>query len=141
MESSQREHEREKYRKMLVVFGIVIPVALLHFVTGPGYTGPFPAFVNGYLIDILLPLAVYFLLVFPELQFPVLQRWYVKSMLVFAIGAGVEIAQFFGVPIFGQTFDPVDFVMYATGALLAAVLDTAIFPRLFPFWARQPVRS
>jgi hypothetical protein len=136
MESSQTEHKRESRRKYLVVFGIVIPVALLHFVTGPGYKGPFPVFVNGYMIDILLPTAAYFLLVFLEPQVPLLRRWYAKSALVFAFGAGVEIAQFFGLPVLGRTFDPLDFAMYGAGVLLAAVLDTLVFPRLFSFWAR-----
>ena len=137
MPSSQQELRRGRLRKILVVFGIVIPVALLHFVTGPGYTGPFPVFVNGYLIDILLPLTAYFLLVFIEPQIPLLRRWYVKSALVFAIGAGIEMAQFFGLPLLGRTFDPLDFAMYGAGVLLAAVFDTVVFPRLFPFWARQ----
>ena len=36
-----------------VVVGICLVVGLLHFVAGPGYDGPWPGFVRGYLIDIL----------------------------------------------------------------------------------------
>jgi hypothetical protein len=136
MGTGQVKLRQARQRTFLVVFGIEVPVALLHFVTGPGYRGPYPAFVNGYLIDIVLPMAVYFLLILPESQFSLLRRWYVKSMLVFAVGAGVEVAQFFGLPLLGSAFDPLDFVMYAAGVLTAAVLDTQAFPRLFPFWAR-----
>jgi hypothetical protein len=138
MQPNQQELRRERQRKYLVVFGIMIPVASLHFVTGPGYKGPFPVFVNGYMIDIFLPMAAYFLLVFLEPRFPPLRRWYIKSALVFAFGVGVEIAQFFGLPLLGRTFDPLDFVMYGAGVLLAALLDSAVFPRLFSFWARHP---
>jgi hypothetical protein len=119
-------------RKKVMVVCLVVPIALLHFFTGSAYRGPCPAFVNGYLLDILVPFAFYFLLVLPE--HPLLQRWPVKAGLVFAAGASVEIAQFFGAPILGRTFDPLDFVMYALGIGLAAVLDSVLFPRVFGFW-------
>ena len=119
--------------KKILAVSVNLTVALLHFVTGSDYTGPYPEFVNGYLIDILLPFALYFLLFLTE--FSVLRSWIVKSILVFGIGAFVEVAQYFGVPILGRTFDPMDFVMYGFGVLLAALLDTTVFPRVFSFWA------
>ena len=42
-------------RKVIVVF-IAVVVGRLHFLTGPRYRAPFPAFVNGYMIDILTPI-------------------------------------------------------------------------------------
>ena len=121
--------------KKVVGVSMVIPIALLHFFTGSNYRGPYPGFVNGYLLDILLPFAFYFLLCLNE--FSLLRSWMVKSSLVFAVGASVEIAQFYGVPIFGRTFDPLDFVMYGIGVLSAAILDTTVFPRILEFWAPQ----
>ena len=121
--------------KKVVVVSVVIPIALLHFFTGSNYRGPYPGFVNGYLLDILLPFAFYFLLCLNE--FSLLRSWIVKSSLVFAVGASVEIAQFYGVLIFGRTFDPLDFVMYGIGVLSAAILDTTVFPRILEFWAPQ----
>jgi hypothetical protein len=115
-----------------VVVTIIIPVALLHFVTGKNYTGPFPHFVNGYLIDILLPFSLYFLLILPD--FKLAKSWILKCVIVFAIGCIVEILQYFGMPIFGQTFDPLDFVAYASGVILAAIFDLFLFPRIIPFW-------
>ncbi len=44
-------------RVKTLVVAVALAVGLLHFVTGPNYHGPFRVFVNGYLIDILLPLA------------------------------------------------------------------------------------
>jgi len=125
--------------KKVVVVSMVIPIALLHFFTGSNYRGPYPGFVNGYLLDILLPFAFYFLLCLNE--FSLLRSWIVKSSLVFAVGASVEIAQFYGVPIFGRTFDPLDFVMYGIGVLSAAILDTTVLPRILEFWTPQARES
>ena len=124
--------KRPTISKKIVVLSIVIPTALLHFLTGSNYRGPYPAFVNWYLIDILLPMSFYFLLCLAEL--PLLRSWVVKSVLVFGAASSVEVAQFFGVPIFGRTYDPVDFCMYGAGVILAAILDTTVFPRAFEFW-------
>jgi hypothetical protein len=118
--------------KRVVIVSLVIPIALLHFFTGSNYRGPYPGFVNGYLLDILVPFAFYFLLCLNE--FSLLRSWIVKSILVFGAASLVEIAQFFGVPLFGQTSDPVDFIMYGIGVILAVVLDTTVFPRIFEFW-------
>jgi hypothetical protein len=126
-------------RKKIVIVSVVIPIALLHFLTGSNYRGPYPGFVNGYLLDILLPLALYLLLCLSG--FSLLRSWAVKGILVFGVGAVVEIAQFFGVPIFGRTFDPLDFVMYGTGVILAAILDTTVFPRVFRSWAPEANES
>ena len=118
--------------KKVVIVSMVVPIALLHFFTGSNYRGPYPRFVNGYLLDILVPFAFYFLLCLNE--FSLLRSWIVKSILVFGAASSVEIAQFFGVPIFGRTFDPVDFIMYGIGLILAVVLDATVFPRIFEFW-------
>jgi hypothetical protein len=107
----------------------MILVASLHFVTGPHYKGPFPHFVNGYLIDLLLPFALYFLLCMYE-KF-ILKYWLVRCGAIFLLGATIETAQYFGVPIFGSTFDPLDYVAYALGVLLAAFLDQIVIPKYF----------
>jgi hypothetical protein len=117
----------------VVIVVINVTIALLHFVTGSDYRGPFPEFVNGYLLDILIPFGFYFLLSLSEV--PPLRSWVVRSLVMFAVGSCVEIAQFFGVPLFGRTFDPLDFAMYGLGAGLAPVFDLVVFPRIFRFWA------
>ena len=124
-------HNRKNLRKAVVV-GLVIPVAMLHFLTGSNYNGPYPEFVNGYLLDILVPFSFYFLMCLVE--FSLLRRWIVRSILLFGVAASVEIAQFFGMPLLGRTFDPVDFIMYGTGIISAVILDTIVFPRIFGFW-------
>lgn len=133
---------KRQRQKSLVATGVAVPVGLLHFVTGPGYGGPFPEFVNSYLIDILLPFAFYFLLCPQDVVVAFLRPWYVKALPVFALGLSVEIAQFYGVPILGRTFDPWDIAMYGIGVLAAALLDAVVLPRVLSFWRpAQPERE
>jgi hypothetical protein len=107
-------------RKVIVVF-IAAVVGLLHFLTGPRYRGPFPAFVNGYMIDILLPFAMY--LVLGVAKQTILRSGIARGVFVFAIGAVTETLQYFGVPIFGRTFDLLDYLMFGVGIGLAAVFE------------------
>lgn len=127
------EASKQPFAKKAVIVGIQLLVALLHFVTGSSYRGPYPAFVNGYLIDILLPFALYFLLSLVEHR--VVARWYIRCLLVFGVGSVVELMQYAGAPVLGSTFDPLDFLMYGVGVGLAAIFDTLLFPRIFRFWS------
>jgi hypothetical protein len=115
-------------QKHLVV-GTAVLVALLHFPIGPGYSGPWKPFVTGYLMDILLPFAMYLLL--GTVRIGALQPpWWIRASLVFAVGAISEILQFFGVPIFGRTFDPLDFAAFAAGLVAALAFEKLILSRL-----------
>ena len=114
-------------RKAIVVL-IALVVGLLHFVTGPEYSGPFPSFVNGYLIDILLPFAMYLLLGVAGLPF--LRSGLARGALVFAIGAVAETLQYFGVPVFGQTFDLLDYLMFGFGIGLAVLFERLVLSRI-----------
>ena len=115
-------------RRVIVVF-IAVLVGLLHFLTGPGYGGPFPVLVNGYMIDILLPFAMYLVLGIANQS--ILRSGIARGGFVFAIGATTETLQYFGVPIFGRTFDPLDYLMFGIGVGLAAVFERAALSR-FP---------
>ena len=119
-----------KHKKSLVSVSVIIPVALLHFFTGSAYRGPCPALVNGYLLDIRVPFAFYFLLCPQDAVFRFLRPWYVKGLPVFVIASSVEAAQWYSIPLFGRTFDPLDIVMYGMGVTLAAGIDTRVFPRI-----------
>ena len=128
-----------KTLKSVVVIAIMIPIALLHFVTGSHYTGPFPLFVNGYLIDILLPFGIYFLLCLNDNV--ILNSWIVKGLIVFMAAFFVEMAQYKGIPLLGRTFDPLDILMYGLGVLLAVICDQLLFPRLFSFWRLDQINA
>ena len=112
-------------RKSFVVI-TSLAVGGLHFIIGPDYQGPLKEFVRGYLIDILLPFAVYFLIALPM----IIKKPWLIALTVFGIGFVVETLQYFGVPLFGRTYDPVDYFMYAIGALLALVTDVLYFSKI-----------
>jgi hypothetical protein len=114
-------------RKIIVVF-IAVFVGLLHFITGPKYNGPFPVFVNGYMIDILLPFAMY--LVLGVAKQSILRSGIARGVFVFSIGAITETLQYFGVPIFGRTFDLLDYLMFGLGIGLAVAFERYVLSRI-----------
>lgn len=118
--------------KRQIITGMALAVGALHFLTGENYQGPFPIFVNGYLIDILLPMILFLLLSLFENRF--IRSILFRAFAVFAFGCIVEASQYFGYPIFGSTFDPIDILAYAAGVLLGIWLDLFLFPRLIPYW-------
>lgn len=121
--------------KKLTIIGIALAVGALHFITGENYQGPFPVFVNGYLIDILLPMMLYLLLSLFESK--LIRSPLFRACAVFGFGCFVEATQYFGRPIFGSTFDPFDILAYAGGVLLGIFLDLVVFPRRIPGWSEQ----
>jgi predicted permease len=107
---------------------ITLTVGLLHFATGENYRGPFPVFVNGYLIDILLPMALYLLLGLFAVKW--IRSTPFRAVAVFLFGCVVETSQYLGYPLFGSTFDPLDILAYAGGIALGIFLEVTLFPRL-----------
>jgi hypothetical protein len=118
--------------KKLFTTLIALTVGLLHFVTGESYRGPFPVFVNGYMIDILLPMALYLLMGLFEVNW--IRSTLFRACAVFGFGCIVEISQYLGYPIFGNIFDPLDILAYAGGVGLGALLDLVVFPKIVPRW-------
>ena len=118
--------------KKIIITIIALAVGVLHFVTGEQYQGPFPVFVNGYLIDILLPMTLFLLM--GLFQNKIIRSTLFRACAVFGFDCFVEASQYFGYPIFGSTFDLLDIFAYAGGVLLGALLDTFVFPRFFPRW-------
>lgn len=127
MNSKATPHRIRALHKGIVV-AICLGVGGLHFVTGPSYGGPFPTFVNGYLIDLLLPFAMYLLLGIQEIE--VIRGRTTRFMLVFGVGCVTETLQYFGVPLFGRTFDPLDYVMFAAGIGAAFVFEWLVLSRI-----------
>lgn len=115
-------------RRLLVV-AIALGVGGLHFMTGPDYRGPLRSFVNGYLIDVLLPFAMY--LVLGVTRHEALHSPIFRAALVIGVGAVTETLQYFGVPLFGRTFDPWDYLMFGIGVLCAAVFEWKVLSRAF----------
>lgn len=121
--------------KRIVITIIAIGTAALHFVTGEQYNGPFPAFANGYLIDILLPMTL--ILLMGLFQNKILRSPIFRGGAVFTTGCLVEASQYLGYPIFGSTFDPLDILAYASGVFLGIALDLITFPKIFKNWMQE----
>lgn len=121
--------------KNAIITIIALTIGLLQFVTEESYRGPFPVFVNGYLIDILLPMAMYLLLGLIEVKW--IRSTLFRATAVLLFGCTVETSQYLGYPLFGNTFDPVDILAYAIGIGLGIFLDSVLFPRIIPSWDRK----
>ncbi len=121
--------------KRLTIVVIALFVGALHFVTGEQYQGPYPVLVNGYLIDILLPMTLYLLIGLIENN--LIHSIIFRVCVVLGFGCFVEASQYFGRPIFGSTFDPFDILAYAGGVILGILLDLFVFPRFIPGWSES----
>lgn len=109
------------------IVALSVSVALLHFLIGPDYSGPFKDFMRGYLIDIVLPLNLYLLLqISLRKHLTVKKARILAALLVFSFGAFTELMQYYGVAFLGRTFDPLDFLMYAAGVILGILLDLSL---------------
>ncbi len=99
--------------------------------------GQWSALYSSYFSDTALPFGYYFLFSLLEPQWRFFSRWETKAAAVFLMPSAAETLQYFGIPVLGSTFDPLDYAMYAIGAILGAIVDTQVFARAFGFWAEQ----
>ena len=125
-------------RRLAVIFSIVALIAVVHiFRIGSCLQGELYNFYCSYFSDFILPFGFYFLLCMYELHMPILRRWEAKLAIVFLMPAIAETCQYFGIPVLGSTFDPLDYLMYGIGAMSAVVVDTQVFSRIFDFWTKE----
>lgn len=89
---------------------------------------------HSYFADIAIPFGFYLLLVLVEDEYKPIRNWYFKAAAIFLLCSLSETLQYFGIYALASVFDPFDYVMYASGVLLAAFTDRIIFKRLFGFW-------
>ena len=119
-----------------VAVGILLLIALVHaFRVGSYLRGSLFRLYCSYFSDIVVPFGGYFLLCLSDSRHRFLRDWRVKAVLVFAVASFAEVVQAFGMPLLGRTFDPLDFVMFGAGVLLAAGLDRLLLDRLLPSWS------
>ena len=129
--------DTNKYKRLIVV-GIMAGIALVHILrVGSRLNGRWHELYYSYFSDIVIPFGVYFLLCLSESRFPFLRKWHVKSALVFSLAAFAEICQGFRIPILGSTFDPLDFVMFGIGVLLAVLVEKYLLENIFSFWKME----
>jgi len=116
----------KNYKKAFVII-VALFVAALHFIIGPNYRGPFKSFLSGYLIDILLPFALYFLF---TLNLNQMKHKILVCSGIFAFATAVEYLQYRGIGIFGSIYDPYDFLAYLAGVISALVFDFAVLDKI-----------
>ena len=125
-------------RRRAVIFSIVVLIAVVHiFRIGSYLQGELYNFYYSYFSDFILPFGCYFLLCATELQMPILRCWEAKLAIAFLMPSIAETCQYFGIPVLGSTFDPLDYFMYGIGAMSAVVVDTQVFSRIFDFWTME----
>lgn len=125
-----------------VVVALELVIALIHgFRAGTYLDGTLFTLYYSYFSDIVVPFGMCFLLCLNDLSLPFLRDWRVKALVVFAVSSLTEVAQAFGVPLLGLTFDALDFVMFGVGALLAVFVDRVLFERVFSFWRLEKLPS
>ena len=114
-------------KSIYLIVAISLFVGLIHFIIGPGYQGICRNFVQSYLIDILLPLNLYFLLqIALRKSLKVNKSRITGAIFTFGFACLVEILQLYKIPFFGRTYDPWDIVMYGIGTGLGIALDLTI---------------
>ncbi len=122
-------------QRLAVIFSIVALVAAIHILRlGSYFQGELYNFYYSYFSDFILPFAFYFLFCLYELHAPILRHWQAKLAIVFLLPSIAETCQYFGIPILGSTFDPLDYFAYGLGAASAALVDVHVFARVFRFW-------
>lgn len=119
-------------KKITIVVGIELALALIFFIGADWANESIHEFFHNYFADIALPFGFYFLLIPNEDAFLFLRPWHNKALAVFLLVSTSEILQYFGIYALATVFDPIDFAMYAGGALLAALVDTKLISKYYP---------
>jgi hypothetical protein len=123
------------FKRMMVAIVVILLIAVVHiFRVGSYLSGKLFVLYYSFFSDIVIPIGIYFLLCINDVTVPILESWKTKAALVFFIATTTEIAQAFGIPLLGNTFDTLDFVMFGVGTLIAVGLDK-VFSRVFSFWS------
>jgi len=123
-----------KNKRTIFVVVLQLAIAML-FIANPSWmSGSMRVIYQSYFADVIIPFSFYFLLTLVSDNFKQLKKWWVKALLVFGLCALSETLQYFGVFALARVFDPVDYLMYGVGVLLAAFVDRQIFTRMLPFW-------
>jgi hypothetical protein len=135
-----------KFLKILIL--LAIPLVIYLFIENfpPGYyldqrNLPYTLYVS-FFQALAFPFGLYFALCLFEKWIHRLKPWQVKVFLAFLLPASIEIGQLIYQKLeltrvfstYGGTFDPLDFIMYAAGGLLAALIERKVFAKLFRFW-------
>lgn len=124
--------------KIAIVVGVHLVIALIHALRmGTYFRGALYTLHYSYFSDIIVPLGMYFLLSLNDFSLKFLRPWWVKASIVFGIATFTEVMQAWGIHLLGETFDPLDIVMFAVGVLAASLVERRFLARLHPFWSQE----
>jgi hypothetical protein len=123
-----------KAKKVRLIVGLELLIAFIFVLGAEWASRSVYVLFQSYFADIFLPFGFYFLLSIEDNKCRYLNTWWKKSIAIFALTATSETLQYFGIFALARVFDPVDYVMYGLGVLLAAFVDRLIFTRKFSFW-------
>ncbi len=123
-----------KTKKIRLVVFMQLVIASF-FVVGARWASlPVYLFFQSYFADIIIPFSFYFLLTMSGDETKYLNAWWKRALAILALTFASETLQYFGIYALARVFDPVDYLMYVIGVLLAAFVDRKIFTRTFSFW-------
>lgn len=131
------DHLVKPEHKIRIIIGVTISliIAVIHaFRIGSYLNGGLYILYYSYASDLIIPFGFYFLLVMNETQIRLLQKWSVKTAIVFGVATFTEIMQAFDFYVFGVTFDMYDILMFAIGTVIAVIFDQQILKRFVPHW-------
>jgi hypothetical protein len=132
---------RFNFKRMAVAIVVILLIAAIHiFRVGSYLSGRLFILYYSFFSDIVIPIAIYFLLCINDSTLPFLKGWMTKAILVFLTAMATEIAQGFGIPLLGNTYDILDFAMFGMGTLIAVGLDK-LFSNVFSFWSFRADRT
>jgi hypothetical protein len=123
-----------KNKKVILVVFVQLVIAFFFVIGARWASRPVYIFYQSYFADIAIPLGFYFLLAIKGDESKYLNVWWKRVLAVFALTATSETLQYFGVFALARVFDPMDYLMYIIGVLLAAFVDRKIFTKAFSFW-------
>ncbi len=122
----------------VVGVGVMLAIASFQiFRVGSYLDGSLLTLYHSFAEDIIMPFGMYFILFLTDARLKFLRPWYVKGLLIFGMSSLTEVMQAFGVHLLGVTFDPLDFVMFAVGVLLAILADRLLLARFLPLWSLE----
>lgn len=120
--------------KKFVIVSTLLTIAIIFVIGADWASETVRVLFHSYFADITIPFGYTLLLILVEEKYKRLQKWYARAGSVFLLCALSETLQYFGVYALASVFDPWDYVMYATGVLLAAFMDRIVFKGMFHFW-------
>ena len=125
--------DKQNKRVRLVIF-IELVIASIFIIGADWANRSSYIFFQSYYADIFLPFGFYFLLSIKGDDSKYFSAWWKKALAIFTLTATSETMQYFGIFALARVFDPLDYVMYGLGVMLAVLVDRVIFTKTFSFW-------